>query len=108
MKNDFVLFLEKLGLSWPYLVNGIVGGSIWAIYKKEKWLDAVRQIVIGGVVSGYATPVIVAKTSISLAMTGFISFTTGVAGLVIIDGIYSFIKKQVKKYSNAETVVTVK
>lgn len=107
MKNEFVVFLEKLGLSWPYLVNGLIGGTIWAIYKKEKWLDAVRQIIIGGAVSGYATPVIIAKTSMSLSLTGFVSFTIGVAGLVLLDGLYGWIRKIVKKYSNAE-VITVK
>lgn len=88
MKNDFVAFLSQLGVEWKYVINGLVGGAVWSLYKKADFWSSVRQIVIGGIVSGYTTPFILEKTSPNSA--GFISFTLGIIGMVLIDLIYKW------------------
>lgn len=90
MRNDFVEFLAGLGLYWKYAINGLVGGLIWSIYKKSKFWEAFRQVIIGGVVSGYFTPAIVAKTKMDLSFVGFTSFVIGMLGMVVVDSIYSY------------------
>ena len=88
MKNDFINFLNQLGVEWKFVINGLIGGAVWSLYKKADFWSSVRQIVIGGVVSGYTTPFILEHTSPGSA--GFISFTLGIIGMVLIDMIYKW------------------
>lgn len=96
--NWFIDFLNDLGLVWKYALNGLVGGFIWSLYKKKKFWECVRQVIIGGVVSGYFTPVIVVKTNMDLSYVGFTSFVIGLLGLVIIDSIYKVVIGKIKKW----------
>jgi hypothetical protein len=88
MKSDFVNFLDQLGIVWKYLINGLVGGAVWSIYKKSKLGEALRQVVVGGIISGYATAYIAEKTSPNAA--GFISFVVGMIGMVLIEVLYKW------------------
>lgn len=94
MKNDiweaFTTFLGNLGIVWKYLVSGLIGATVWAIYRKEKFFSALRQIIIGGLISGYFTPVIVKRASLELEYAGFISFVIGMLGMVLIDLAYKY------------------
>jgi hypothetical protein len=108
MKNEFVRFLEDLGLPLHYIVNGVVGGFIWSIYRKLKFWDALRQIIIGGIVSGYFTPVVVAKTNLGDPFIGFTSFVVGMLGMVIIDSIYKYAVSQIKKWKDAIVFINTK
>lgn len=101
MKNELIQFLELLGIGWKYLINGLVGGVVWSIYKKSKFWEAFRQIIIGGIVSGYFTPVILAKTGMDLAFVGFTSFIVGMMGMIIVDNMYKYVAKQIKKWKEA-------
>ena len=81
-------------LSVKYLINGIVGATVWSIYKKSKFLDALRQIFVGGIIAGYATPIIADK--LSAPFVGFLSFTVGMTGMIVIDVIYNWFIKKIK------------
>ncbi len=98
MKHSIFNFLEDLGLVWKYAINGLIGGFIWSLYKKSKFWEAFRQILIGGIVSGYFTPVIVSKFGMDLALTGFTSFVIGMLGMVIIDSAYKYALSNYKKW----------
>jgi len=101
MKNEFFSLFEQLGLAWKYLLDGLIGGLVWSVYKKSKFWESVRQIFVGGVVSGFTTPFIVEKTSLSDA--GFISFVVGMIGMVIIEVVYKWgVGKLKLLFSNAE------
>ena len=108
MKNDILRFLDDMGLAWKYALNGFIGGLIWSMYKKSKFWEALRQVFIGGIVSGYFTPVIVAKTSMDLSFVGFTSFVVGMLGMVIVDSIYKYVYNLIKKWKEAIVVVNQK
>lgn len=108
MKYDFLKFLDDLGLVWKYALNGFIGGLIWSMYKKSKFWEAFRQIIIGGIVSGYFTPVIVAKTGMDLSYIGFTSFVIGMLGMVIVDSLYKYLAGLIKKWKDAIVVINQK
>lgn len=108
VQDNFFSFLDHLGLVWRYAVNGLVGGFIWSVYKKSKFLESFRQILTGGVVSGYFTPVIVQKTHMDLSMIGFTSFIIGMLGMVIIDTIYKYCEGLLKKWKEAIIIINTK
>lgn len=108
MKQSFLEFLNDIGLIWKYALNGLVGGLIWSIYEKSKFWIAVRQIFIGGVVSGYSTPLIVTYTGVDLSFVGFTSFVVGMLGMVIIDSIYKYAVKTIKKWKEAIIIINQK
>jgi uncharacterized membrane protein YeaQ/YmgE (transglycosylase-associated protein family) len=108
MKNDFQHFLDSIGLAWNYAVNGLIGGAIWSLYKKSNFLEALRQIIIGAAVAGYLTPVIVSKASMNVETVGATSFVVGMMGMVIIDSIYKYVAKNIKKYAEAVKIMNRK
>jgi len=108
MKHNFFQFLEQLGIPLNYVINGIIGGFIYSLYRKEKFWSGVRQIIIGGVISGYFTPVIIAKTSMSSPYIGFTSFVLGMTGMVVIDSLYKYVLKLIKKLKLVEEVLSKK
>lgn len=103
--NFFTEFLDSIGIDWRYLVNGLIGGIILSIYKKTKFLDSLRQVFIGGVISGYLTPVIQEKSSLGLGYVGFLSFVCGLSGMAIVDGLYKWVVKIIKKWKEAVIIV---
>jgi hypothetical protein len=92
--DNFVSILSELGIGWKYLINGLIGGVVYAVYNKSKIWDALRQVFIGGMVSAYTTPLIAAKLSIDYV--GFLSFVIGLVGMVVIDSIIKWIIKKIK------------
>jgi uncharacterized membrane protein YeaQ/YmgE (transglycosylase-associated protein family) len=94
MKMDIFSLLDQLGLAWTNLVNGFIGATIWAVYKKAKFWVAVRQIFVGGVVAGYSTPFL--SKEISMRSSGFFSFVLGVIGMVVIENLYQWFSKKIK------------
>lgn len=94
MRYDFFAFFDRIGLIPSYLLNGFVGGLVWAVYNKSKFWESVRQVFIGMIVSGYCTPFIIEKTSINYA--GFISFSLGVVGMVLVELLYGWAVKKLK------------
>lgn len=108
MKNDILGFLDDMGLGWKYALNGFIGGLIWSMYRKSKFWEALRQVFIGGIVSGYFTPVIVAKTNMGLSFIGFTSFVVGMLGMVIVDSIYKYVYKLIKRWKEAIIVINQK
>jgi len=108
MKQSFLDFLNDIGLVWKYALNGLVGGLVWSMYEKSKFWTAVRQIFIGGVVSGYSTPLIVNYTAMDLSFVGFTSFVVGMLGMVIIDSIYKYAVKTIKKWKEAIIIINQK
>jgi len=101
MKHDLLRLFDDLGIAFKYLLNGLVGGFIFSLYKRSKFWEAVRQIVIGGVVAGYFTPVIVERTEMNMNYVGFTSFVVGMTGMVIIDTIYKYVATRIKKWREA-------
>lgn len=108
MKDDILYLLDNLGLVWKYALNGLIGGLIWSMYKKSKFWEAFRQVIIGGVVSGYFTPVIVAKSNMDLSLIGFTSFVVGMLGMVILDSIYKYVVNIITKWKDAIVVINQK
>lgn len=108
MKYDILSLLDDLGLVWKYAINGLIGGLIWSMYKKSKFWEAFRQVIIGGVVSGYFTPVIVARTHMDMSLIGFTSFVIGMLGMVIIDSLYKYLIKLIKKWKDALIIINQK
>jgi uncharacterized membrane protein YeaQ/YmgE (transglycosylase-associated protein family) len=98
MKFSLLDFLNDLGLVWKYAINGLIGGFIWSLYKKSKFWEGFRQVIIGGVVSGYFTPVVVTKFQMDLSLIGFTSFIIGMLGMVIVDSAYKYLKSNFKKW----------
>jgi len=94
MKGHFVQFLQALGLGWEYLLNGLIGGLVYSIYKKSRFWDALRQVFIGGIVAGYSTPIIIDRLGVKYV--GFISFTIGLVGMVVVDSLIQWIIKKIK------------
>jgi LytS/YehU family sensor histidine kinase len=108
MKYTIIHLLDDLGLVWKYALNGLIGGLIWSMYKKSKFWESFRQIIIGGIVSGYFTPVIVAKSSMDMSLVGFTSFVIGMLGMVIVDSIYKYAVKLIKKWKEAIIIINQK
>jgi hypothetical protein len=108
MREEILHFLDDLGLVWKYALNGLIGGFIWSMYKKSKFWEAFRQVVIGGVVSGYFTPVIASKTDMDMSIVGFTSFVIGMLGMVILDSIYKYAVGIIKKWSDAVLFINQK
>jgi len=98
MKNDIFNFLDGLGIVWKYMANGLIGGFIWSLYKKSKFWEALRQIIIGGFISGYFSPVIITKYKMDLSLAGFSSFIVGMLGMVIVDTAYKYITENFQKW----------
>lgn len=100
MKNmrEIINQFEEVGIPFKYLINGLVGGFIWSVYQKSKFIDGLRQTIIGGTVSAYTTPLIIEQSSLGPGFIGFTCFVVGLLGMVIIDSIYkwgvSFLKKR--------------
>jgi fructose-specific phosphotransferase system IIC component len=98
MKHSFLNLLEDFGIVWKYVINGLVGGFIWSLYKKSKFWEAFRQILIGGVISGYFSPVVITHFEMDLSLAGFTSFVIGMLGMVIIDSAYKYAVGNYKKW----------
>jgi hypothetical protein len=94
MKKEFIDFLSFLGITSKYLINGFIGGAIWAIHNRANIWDALRQIVIGGIVAGYCTDII--ATRVDVHFMGFISFVIGIIGMALIDTLYKSVLKKIK------------
>lgn len=102
--NNVFSFMDSLGLVWKYAINGLIGGFIWSLYKKSKLLESVRQVLIGGVVSGYFTPVIMQKTNMDMATVGFTSFVIGMLGMAIVDTLYQYCVSLLKRWKNSGNI----
>lgn len=106
MKQYLLSILDDLGLVWKYAINGFIGGLIWSMYKKSRFWEAFRQIIIGGIVSGYFTPVIVIQTKMDLSLIGFTSFIIGMLGMVIVDTAYKYTIGNYQKWREALKILT--
>jgi hypothetical protein len=105
MKDEIISFLTDLGIGWKHLINGFIGAFIWSIYRKSKFVESLRQVLIGGFVSAYFTPVVAEKTDLGLEFIGFTSFVIGMLGMVIIDSTYKYIIDKIKKYRDAIIII---
>jgi uncharacterized membrane protein YeaQ/YmgE (transglycosylase-associated protein family) len=105
MKFDFLKFLEDTGIEYKYLINGFVGALIWSIYKKLRFTEALRQIIIGSAVAGYITPLVAYKEAIPIEYMAALSFVIGMMGMVIIDSIYKYIYNRVKEMRKGKEVI---
>jgi hypothetical protein len=105
MKNSFIEFLDSLGLMWNFALNGLIGGIVWSIYKKSKFLEAIRQMLVGSMIAGYLTPVIKSKTGMSDELMGCTSFVVGMLGMVIVDSIYKYAVGLIKKWKQAIIII---
>lgn len=98
MKFDFFKLLESLGVGYKYLINGFIGALVWSIYKKLKFIEALRQIIIGSLVAGYVTPLIAYGEKIAPEYMAALSFVVGMMGMIIIDSVYKYIRDKVKLF----------
>lgn len=105
MKYEIFKFLEETGIEYRYLINGFIGALVWSLYKKLKFTEALRQILIGSIVAGYITPLIAYKESIPVEYMAALSFVIGMMGMVIIDSIYKYIVNRVKELKKGREVL---
>lgn len=88
--------LAKLGLKSAHLITGLLGGAVGLIFGKQKntlkgRLRSVGVVVIGAVVTGYVTPLILQwkpgweNTEYSIA------FLVGIFGMGIIEGFMNLV-----------------
>jgi uncharacterized membrane protein YeaQ/YmgE (transglycosylase-associated protein family) len=105
MKFDILKFFEESGLEYRYVINGFIGAFVWSVYKKLKFSEALRQVVIGSLVAGYITPLIAYKESIPIEYMAALSFIVGMMGMVIIDSIYKFIVNKVKQIRKGKEAI---
>jgi hypothetical protein len=92
--KTFLSLLSQLGISYINVINGAIGGVVWAVYTKSKILESIRKIFFGAIVSAYVTPLL--GTKLNLAYTGFLSFVTGMLGMITIELIYKWGYKKIK------------
>ncbi len=92
MKFDVVKFVDGLGIGYKYLVNGFIGSIVWSIYKKLRFVEALRQIVVGSLVAGYVTPLIAYGENIAAQYMAALSFVVGMMGMILIDTIYKWLR----------------
>ena len=105
MKFDFFKFLEDLGIGYKYLINGFIGAVVWSMYKKLKFLEALRQIVIGSLVAGYITPLIAYGEKIAPEYVSALSFVVGMMGMVLIDSVYKYIRDKIKLLKKVKEII---
>lgn len=96
MKFEFLKFLADLGIGYKYLINGFIGALVWSLYKKLRFIEALRQIIIGSLVAGYITPLIAYSEKISAEYMSALSFIVGMLGMILIDSVYKYLKEKVK------------
>lgn len=107
-KTDVIDFLESIGIGYKYLINGFIGSVIWSIYKKTKFVAALRQIIIGSVVAGYLTPLIAYSENIPNHFMSALSFVVGMIGMVIIDSLYNYVIGKIKALKAGEKIIKSK
>lgn len=105
MDNGFLKFLEDMGISYKYVLNGFIGALIWSVYKKLKFWEAARQILIGSIVAGYITPLVAHEEQIPIEYMSALSFVVGMMGMVIIDSIYKYIVDRIRTYKRGKQLV---
>lgn len=97
MKNEFVKFLEDMGIGWKFVINGFIGATVWSLFKKSKFLEALRQILIGSLVAGYLTPLIANREGIPQEFLASLSFIIGMLGMIIIEYPYLYLAGKLKQ-----------
>ncbi len=107
MKFDFLKFVSEIGISYKYLVNGFVGAFVWSIYKKLRFWEAVRQILIGSLVAGYVTPLIAFGERIGQQYISALSFVVGMMGMILVDSVYKYLKDKVKIFRKLKDLVAL-
>lgn len=107
MKFNLLEFIQETGIEYRYVVNGFIGALVWSLYKKLKFTEALRQIIIGSIVAGYITPLIAYREAIPLQYMAALSFIVGMMGMVIIDSIYKYIVGRYKQYKAGRQVLNV-
>lgn len=104
MKAEILKILEEMGIGYKYLINGLIGAFVWSLYKKLKFMEALRQMFIGSIVAGYLTPLIANKENISPELMGSLSFVVGMLGMIIIDTIYKYVAEKIRLFKKAKKV----
>lgn len=103
--RDILQFLEDLGIEYKYLLNGFIGAVVWSLYKKLRFMEALRQVIIGSIVAGYITPLIAYKESIPIEYMAALSFVVGMMGMVIIDSVYKYIVNKIRQLRKGKEVI---
>jgi uncharacterized membrane protein YeaQ/YmgE (transglycosylase-associated protein family) len=107
MKFDIVKILEDLGIGYKYLINGFIGALVWSVYKKLRFVEAVRQILIGSLVAGYITPLVAYKEEIPIEYISALSFVVGMMGMIIIDSIYKYVANKIRQFKKGKEVIQI-
>lgn len=106
MKLDQLLkFLDSLGIGYKYLINGFIGAFVWSMYKKLKFWEALRQIIIGSLVAGYVTPLIAYGEKIAPEYMAALSFIVGMMGMILIDSVYKWLKDKFVLFKRLRSLV---
>jgi len=83
-------FWQQLGVSIPDLVAGFCGGAVNAlVFQRVTPLAIVSSVIVGALTANYLAPVIGHYLGTTGGATGFI---TGLAGMVLCQGIVSAAK----------------
>lgn len=94
--------LVKYGLKSAHLITGLIGGAVSLFFGKRKAvtmrdkLKSVMFVIVGAVVTGYSTPIILkANPSWSDNEHG-IAFVIGLFGMGIVEGAFTVVNEYKK------------
>ena len=89
--------LAKLGLKSAHLITGLLGGAVGLIFGKKKTtlmgkLRSIGIVIVGAIVTGYVTPVILIAKPHWENTEHSIGFLVGIFGMGIIEGFMNLVK----------------
>jgi len=88
--------LAKLGLKSAHLITGFLGGAVGLVFGKQKTtfkgkLRSIGIVVIGAVVTGYVTPLILEWKPNWENTEYSIGFLVGIFGMGVIEGFINLV-----------------
>lgn len=95
---SFLEHLKKLGIEVIFFVAG-VGGAIVSMRQSKglKWYDWILNMLVGGIVATYLTPVVSDVVKINASAILFIAFVTGFMGYKSAEWAVEWMKKKLNK-----------
>ena len=94
----FVEQLKKLGIEIVFFIAG-VGGAIVSMRQSKglRWQDWLLNMLIGGIVATYLTPVVSGVVKFNASAVLFVAFVTGFMGYKSAEWAVEWLKKKLNK-----------
>lgn len=105
MKVEIIKLIESLGIGYKYLVNGFLGAVVWSIYKKLRFIEALRQMIVGSLVAGYITPLVAYGEHIGAQYMAALSFVVGMMGMILVDTVYKYLRDKLMIFKKLKQIL---